>query len=48
MNTRLLIAYILMALLASGAIAAIWAMIHNSPRQRMRWYYRRRREPSNR
>jgi hypothetical protein len=36
----LLIAYLLILLLASGAIGAIWWMVHNSQRQRMRRYYR--------
>ena len=40
MTTRLVIAYLLILLLASGAIGTIWWMIHNSPRQRMRRYQR--------
>jgi hypothetical protein len=44
MTTRLLIAYLLILLLASGAIGTIWWMVYNSPRQRMRRYYRDKHE----
>ncbi|MBO0749668.1 MAG: hypothetical protein J2O44_04440 [Porphyrobacter sp.] len=46
MTTRLLIAYLLMALLAGGLTGAIWWAIYNSPRQRMKRYYRAKREHS--
>jgi len=43
MTTRLLIAYLLIALLASGTAGAIWLLIRNSPRQNMKRYYRDKR-----
>ena len=42
MPTRLMIAYLLMALLGSGIAAAIWWAIYNSPRRKLRRYYRSR------
>jgi hypothetical protein len=43
---RLVIGYFLILLLASGAAGAIWWAIYNSPRQRMRRYFREKREHS--
>jgi hypothetical protein len=43
MTLRLAIAYLLIILLVSGGIGAIWWMIYNSPRNRMRRYYRAKR-----
>ncbi len=40
MAARLVIAYLLILLLAAGGIGVIWRLIYNSPRQRMRRYYR--------
>jgi hypothetical protein len=48
MTMRLLIAYLLIALLTSGAAGAIWWMIYNSPRQKLRRYYRAKHEHSKR
>lgn len=44
MPTRLLIAYLLMALLGSGLAGMIWWAIYNSPQRKMRRHYRARRE----
>lgn len=44
MTMRLLIAYLLIMLLGSGIAASIWWAIHNSARQKMRRYYRERRQ----
>jgi hypothetical protein len=40
MTTRLMIAYLLILLLVCGGGAGIWWMVYNSPRQRLRRYYR--------
>ena len=40
MPTRLLIAYFLILLLASGLAAVIWRIHYNSERQRLKRYYR--------
>lgn len=48
MPERLLVAYLMIALLAGGLAAAFWRLVYNSPQQRMRRYYRRKREHSNR
>ena len=40
MPDRLIIAYILILLLSLGAAAAVWRLIYNSPRRKMRRYYR--------
>jgi hypothetical protein len=42
MPLRLIIAYLLIVLLASGAIGAVWWTVYNSPRNRMRRYYRQK------
>lgn len=47
MTTRLLIAYLLILLLASGAIGSIWWMVYNTQRQRLKRYYRAKRHDSN-
>jgi hypothetical protein len=44
MSTRLLVAYFLILLLATGMAALIWRMHYNSERQRMKRYYRRKHE----
>jgi hypothetical protein len=48
MPERLLVAYLMIALLAGGLAAAFWRLVYNSPRQRMRRHYRRKREHSKR
>ena len=44
----LFVAYLMIALLAGGLAAAFWRLVYNSPRQRMRRHYRRKREHSKR
>ena len=42
MSERLIIAYLLIALLIGGLAGAIWWGIHNSHHQRLKRYYRER------
>ena len=44
MPTRLLIAYLLILAIAGGLTGAVWWTIHNSHRQRLKRYYREKRE----
>jgi hypothetical protein len=44
MPARLIIAYLLMALLIGGVAGAIWWGIHNSRHQRLKRYYREKRD----
>jgi hypothetical protein len=44
MSLRLVVAYLLILLLACGGIGVAWRLIYNSPRQRMRRYYRAKRD----
>lgn len=48
MPTRLLVAYLLLFLLALGGAAAIRWAIRNSPRQKLRRYYRAKHNQSKR
>ena len=48
MSTRLLIAYVLIVLLVSGLARTVWRMHYHSARQRMKRYYRDRREHAKR
>jgi len=43
MSERLIVAYILMALLVGGLGGAIWWAIYNSQHQKMKRYYREKR-----
>ena len=44
MPTRLIIAYVLILLLGAGLAFAIKWAVHNSPRQKMKRYYREKRQ----
>lgn len=48
MSDRLIVAYLLLAMLASGLGVGVWWLIHNSPRQRMRRYLRSKHEQAKR
>jgi hypothetical protein len=48
MPERLIVAYLLLALLIGGVSGAIWWLIHNSERQRMKRYFRSKRDHSRR
>lgn len=42
MPLRLIVAYLLILLLAAAATGGIWRVVYNSPRNRMRRYYRQK------
>lgn len=44
MPERLIVAYVLLALLAGGLAGAIWWGIHNSSHQKLKRYYREKRD----
>jgi hypothetical protein len=48
MPERLIIAYSLIALLASGLAGGIWWSIYNSDHQKMKRYYREKRDRAER
>jgi len=44
MPERLILAYLLLALLVGGLAGAIWWAVHNSAHQRLKRYYRQKRD----